>query len=82
MQRCWPRDPVSDRHGPNNEQAADTALARELADASVVQCLRLGLFRGHASEDRYDAVDGVGYLLLALIYPQVGKKPDHLSFGI
>jgi hypothetical protein len=40
------------------------------------------MFRSHASEDRYDAVDGVGYLLLALIYLETGKKPDYLGFGM
>ena len=41
-----------------------------------------GMFRSHASEDRYDAVDGVGFLLLALIYLETGKKPDTLGFGL
>jgi hypothetical protein len=40
-----------------------------------------GMFRGHAGEDRYDAVDGVGYLLLALLYLQTGRRPDYLGFG-
>jgi len=39
-------------------------------------------FRSHAGEDRYDAVDGVGYLLLALIYLETSKKPDYLGFGL
>lgn len=40
-----------------------------------------GMFRGHAGEDRYDAVDGVGYLLLALLYLETGKEPEYLGFG-
>lgn len=40
-----------------------------------------GMFRGHAGEDRYDAVDGVGYLLLALLYLETRRKPDYQGFG-
>ncbi|MCW5962879.1 MAG: hypothetical protein KIT83_02480 [Bryobacterales bacterium] len=40
-----------------------------------------GMFRGHAGEDRYDAVDGVGFLLLALFSLDTGKRPDYLGFG-
>jgi hypothetical protein len=39
------------------------------------------MFRGHAGEDRYDAVDGVGYLLLSLLYLETGKRADYLGFG-
>ena len=39
------------------------------------------MFRSHAGEDRYDAVDGVGYLLLALIYLETGRKADYQGFG-
>ena len=59
-----------------------TAQARQLADAAIDTLFAYGMFRSHASEDRYDAVDGVGYLLLALIYLETGKKPDYLGFGL
>jgi len=59
-----------------------TAQARKLADASIDTLFAHGMFRSHASEDRCDAVDGVGYLLLALIYLETGKKPDYLGLGL
>ena len=59
-----------------------TAQARKLADASIDTLFAYGMFRSHAGEDRYDAVDGVGYLLLALIYLETGKKPDYLGLGL
>ena len=59
-----------------------TAEARKLADAAVDILFAHGMFRSHAGEDRYDAVDGVGYLLLALIFLETGRKPDLLGFGI
>ena len=40
-----------------------------------------GMFRGHAGEDRYDAVDGVGYLLLALLWLDSGRRPEGYGFG-
>ena len=64
----------------NNPQY--TAQARKLADAAIDTLFAYGMFRSHASEDRYDSVDGVGYLLLALIYLETGKKPDYLGFGL
>jgi hypothetical protein len=59
-----------------------TAEARKLANAAIDILFAHGMFRSHASEDRYDAVDGVGYLLLALIFLETGKKPDFLGFGL
>jgi hypothetical protein len=41
--------------------------AIELADRAVEMLFARGMFRGHTGEDRCDAVDGVGYLLLALL---------------
>lgn len=61
--------------------AAYTALATKLADESLATLFAHGMFRSHAGEDRYDAVDGVGYLLLALIYLETGKKADYMGFG-
>ena len=40
-----------------------------------------GMFRGHPGEHRYDAVDGVGYLLLALIALETGQEPDLMGSG-
>lgn len=55
--------------------------AEELADHARKTLYVNGMFRGHAGEDRYDAVDGVGYLLLALMYLETGRKPDYQGFG-
>lgn len=40
-----------------------------------------GMFRGHPGEDRYDAVDGVGFLLLALLWLASGEEPDMMGEG-
>jgi uncharacterized protein YyaL (SSP411 family) len=45
-------------------------LARRIADEAVkhLYIVEAGMFRSHPSEDRCDAVDGPGILLLALLY--------------
>lgn len=66
------------------EQSADDRtqrLAVRVADEAV-KCLHgHGMFRGHPGEDRCDAVDGVGYLLLALVRLATGKEPDMMGSG-
>jgi hypothetical protein len=52
---------------PWAEEAAREALDRLGSE---------GIFRGHPGEDRYDAVDGVGYLLLVLLRLHTGGEPD------
>ena len=39
------------------------------------------MFSGHPGEARYDAVDGVGYLLLALLYLQARQAPPDMGFA-
>lgn len=39
------------------------------------------MYRTHPGEHRYDAVDGVGYLMLALIRLHTGVEPDMLGTG-
>lgn len=56
-------------------------LAFALADEAVEKLFDHGMFRGHPGEDRYDAVDGVGYLMLALMHLQTGNEPDYMGFG-
>jgi hypothetical protein len=56
-------------------------LAHKLADEAVEVLFAEGMFGGHPGEDRYDAVDGVGFLLLALTYLQTGVDPDGMGFG-
>lgn len=56
-------------------------LAKSLAQEAVNVLFYKGMFRGHSGEDRYDAVDGVGFLMLALIYLETGEEPDYMGFG-
>lgn len=58
-----------------------SAQARRLADQACRTLLAQGMFRSHGGEDRYDSVDGTGYLLLALIELQSGKQPDLMGLG-
>lgn len=55
--------------------------AVELADVAIEALYAGPMFRGHSGEDRYEAVDGVGYLLLALLYLETGRQPDYRGFG-
>lgn len=61
------------------------ARYRERASALAADARKIlyvnRMFRGHAGEDRYDAVDGVGFLLLALYSLETGARPDYLGFG-
>ncbi len=45
--------------------------ARTLADEAVAKLYHHGLFRGHPAKPYYEAVDGVGILLYALV--QLGE---------
>ena len=61
--------------------------ARDLADDAVRVLWRShadgrGVFAGHPGEDRYDAVDGVGYLLLAFLSLEIGTRPEFMGFGL
>lgn len=55
--------------------------AVDLADVAISSLFAGRMFRGHTGEDRCDAVDGVGYLLLALLYLETGRQPDYMGFG-
>lgn len=58
-------------------------LARQIADEAI-GCLYVneaGMFRSHPGEDRCDAVDGPGILLLALLYLDTGKSSTGSSPG-
>lgn len=57
------------------------AQARDLADEAVAVLFSNEMFRGHPGEDRYDAVDGVGFLLLALLALDSGQPLDLMGFG-
>jgi hypothetical protein len=66
-------------------RATGQARYRGKAESLAVEACRLlyakGMFRGHAGEDRYDAVDGVGFLLLALIGLETNRPLDYRGFG-
>lgn len=51
--------------------------ARLFADQAVAKLYYKGLFRGHPAKPYYEAVDGVGYLLYALLeLDQILQNPD------
>lgn len=57
------------------------AAAQTLADEAIALLYRDGLFQGYANSDRYEAVDGVGYLALALLTLELEQEPPLLGFG-
>ena len=63
--------------GDDSLRAQAQALAEEAIGHLYAGCM----FRGHPGEDRYDAVDGVGYLLLALLRLETGSDLDLMGFG-
>jgi hypothetical protein len=53
--------------------------ARLFADQAIEKLYYKGLFRGHPAKPYYEAMDGVGYLLYALLeLDQVLKEPDRV----
>jgi hypothetical protein len=54
--------------------------AEKLAQDALAQLWTGSLFRTHPGEDRYDAVDGAGCLLLGLIRLETGQDPDLMGF--
>ncbi len=56
-------------------------LAVDLADEAIESLYAHDMFRGHTGEDRYDALDGVGFLLLALIRLHTGEESDMMGLG-
>jgi len=58
------------------KQLAHTA-AREAIDVLFEN----DMFRTHPGEHRYDAVDGVGFLLLSLIALETNNEPELMGFG-
>lgn len=67
-------------HFPN-EQASYLDLAHTLAAEAVDTLYENDMFRGHPGEHRYDAVDGVGFLTLALLWLATGNEPDNMGLG-
>ena len=53
------------------------ASARKMADEAIANLYHKGFFRGHPAKPYYESVDGVGYLLYALLeLDHVMKDPD------
>lgn len=51
--------------------------ARKMADVAIEKLHHKGLFRGHPAKPYYEAMDGVGYLLYALLeLDLVAKNPE------
>ena len=59
--------------------AADLATA--LASEAIAVLWDGRMFRSHPGEHRYDAVDGMGYLLLALLCLSTGREPNMMGSG-
>ncbi len=55
------------------------ALARTYADDGVSRLYYKGLFRGHPGKPYYEAIDGVGYLLVALIQLDKVTRGENLD---
>ncbi len=57
------------------------ALAHRVAAEAVDALFEHDMFRGHPGEHRYDAVDGVGFLALALLWLHTGTEPHTMGLG-
>lgn len=75
-----------DRAGEALGDAGLRADAASAAGSAIASLFRPrvdgGMFAGHPGEDRYDAVDGVGYLLLALLRLATGGTPALMGMGL
>lgn len=54
-------------------------LSDKIAKEAVDVLFAHDMFRSHPGEYRYDAVDGMGILSLALIWLETGQKPDMMG---
>lgn len=54
-------------------------LADKVAKEATDVLFAHGMFRSHPGEYRYDAVDGVGILSLALLWLETREKPDMMG---
>lgn len=56
------------------EESRYATVARQVADEAIAQLYYKGLFRGHHRKPYHEAIDGVGYLLVALL--QLAQSTD------
>jgi len=54
-----------------------TDLAKRLGRQAIVRLYYRGLFRGHPCKPYYESIDGVGYLLVALLQLDAVTTPEH-----
>ena len=52
---------------PRRAGPRDRGVAHQAADAAVSKLYHKGLFRGHPAKPYYEAMDGVGHLMYALL---------------
>ena len=57
------------------------SLAHRAADEALEVLSAQDMFRTHPGEDRYDAVDGLGYLFMALMDLATGEDGDLMGSG-
>ncbi|OGV36709.1 MAG: hypothetical protein A2X48_17080 [Lentisphaerae bacterium GWF2_49_21] len=69
------------RFGKDSKNSEYLKLAQTLADEAVETLFDNGMFRGHPGEHRYDAVDGVGFLMLALLCLETDNEIDMMGMG-
>ncbi|MFA9477642.1 hypothetical protein ACERK3_04970 [Phycisphaerales bacterium AB-hyl4] len=63
------------------DEPAYLKLAHRIANEAVTVLFAQNMFRSHPGEDRYDAVDGVGFLLLGLLWLERGEEVDAMGLG-
>ncbi len=69
------------RAGRELDQPRYLKDARGLADEAVASLWENGMFRGYPTTPLYEAVDGVGFLLLALMSLETRRPTDLCGFG-
>ncbi len=61
--------------------AAYGRFAREVADEAAARLYYQGLFRGHPAKPYYESMDGVGFLLCALVQlDRPGGRDEVMNF--
>lgn len=57
------------------------ADAKALAEEALAQLFVDGMFQGYPGDHMYETVDGVGYLLLALLFLETEEEAELFGFG-
>lgn len=69
------------RYGRAFDDRKRLQLADRLANLAVERLSAHGYFRSHTMEDRCDAIDGPGYLFLALLALETDDEPEMFGSG-